>query len=143
MTPYAESSTEILIGFPTLEVSLTYLIVAIVFGVVNTVIGNTIRVVAFPIYILTLGLIALLVNGLMLLIVNQVSLWLGFGLNVDGLSAGVLGALVLSITSWVIGLFSGRCSAVAARRTHRVKHLSRALSASWQVGRESPQHRHR
>ena len=63
-------------------------------------IGNTIRVVAFPIYILTLGLIALLVNALMLLIVNQVSLWLGFGLNVDGLSAGVLGALVLSITSW-------------------------------------------
>ena len=105
MTPYAQSSTEILIGFPTLEVTLTYLIVAIVFGVVNTVIGNTIRVVAFPIYILTLGLIALLVNGLMLLIVNQVSLWLGFGLNVDGLSAGVLGALVLSVTSWIIGLF--------------------------------------
>jgi putative membrane protein len=77
----------------------------VVFGVVNTVIGNTIRVVAFPIYILTLGLIALLVNGLMLLIVNQVSNWLGFGLSVEGLSAGVLGALVLSVTSWIIGLF--------------------------------------
>lgn len=105
MTPYSEATTEILIGFPSLEVSLTYLIVAVVFGVVNTVIGNTIRVVAFPIYILTLGLIALLVNGLMLLIVNQVSNWLGFGLNVEGLSAGVLGALVLSVTSWIIGLF--------------------------------------
>ena len=105
MTPYSEASTEILIGFPSLEVSLTYLIVAVVFGVVNTVIGNTIRVVAFPIYILTLGLIALLVNGLMLLIVNQVSDWLGFGLSVEGLSAGVLGALVLSVTSWIIGLF--------------------------------------
>lgn len=105
MTPYSETTTEILIGFPSLEVSLTYLIVAVVFGVVNTVIGNTIRVVAFPIYILTLGLIALLVNGLMLLIVNQVSNWLGFGLSVEGLSAGVLGALVLSITSWIIGLF--------------------------------------
>jgi len=105
MTPYSEANTEILIGFPSLEVSLTYLIVAVVFGVVNTVIGNTIRVVAFPIYILTLGLIALLVNGLMLLIVNQVSTWLGFGLSVEGLSAGVLGALVLSVTSWIIGLF--------------------------------------
>ena len=105
MTPYSDADTEILIGFPSLEVSLTYLIVAVVFGVVNTVIGNTIRVVAFPIYILTLGLIALLVNGLMLLIVHQVSTWLGFGLNVDGLSAGVLGALVLSVTSWIIGLF--------------------------------------
>jgi hypothetical protein len=49
MTPYSEADTEILICVLTLEVSLTYLIVAVVFGVVNTVIGNTIRVVAFPI----------------------------------------------------------------------------------------------
>lgn len=105
MTPYSTAETQIFVGAPSLEVSLTYLLVAVVFGVVNAIIGNTIRVVAFPLYILTLGLIALLVNGLMLLIVHQVSQWLGFGLSVDGLSSGVLGALVLSLTSWLIGLF--------------------------------------
>ena len=48
------------------QVLLSYLAVALVFGVVNGVIGNLIRIVAFPIYILTLGLISLIVNGLLL-----------------------------------------------------------------------------
>ena len=49
--------------------ALTYLLVAVIFGLVNSVIGNAIRIVAFPIYLLTLGLIALVVNGLLLLLV--------------------------------------------------------------------------
>ena len=105
MTPYAESTTQIFVGAPSLELGLTYLLIAAVFGVVNAIVGNTIRVVAFPLYILTLGLIALVVNALMLLLVHQISEWIGFGLSVDGFGSGVLGALVLSITSWVIGLF--------------------------------------
>jgi len=84
---------------------VSYLLVAAIFGLVNGIIGNAIRVMAFPLYILTLGLIALLVNGALLLIVHQVSLWLGFGLSVSGFSQGVIGALVLSITSWILGLF--------------------------------------
>jgi putative membrane protein len=105
MTPYAESDTVIFIGAPSLELTLTYLLIAAVFGVVNAIVGNAIRIVAFPIYILTLGLIALVVNALMLLLVHQISERIGFGLSVDGFGQGVLGALVLSITSWIIGLF--------------------------------------
>lgn len=105
MTPYAEETTFIFVGAPSMELALSYLIVAVVFGLVNAIVGNTIRVVAFPLYILTLGLIALLVNGVLLLIVNQLSEWIGFGLSVDGLGSGVLGAIVLSVTSWLIGLF--------------------------------------
>lgn len=103
MTSYAEGSPLFVTG-PSVETLLTYLIVAVIFGVVNTVIGNLIRVVAFPLYILTLGLVSLVVNGLMLLIVNSISEWLGFGLSVDGFWWGVLGALVLSLSSWLIGL---------------------------------------
>lgn len=88
----------------TLETVLTYLLLAVIFGVVNGVIGNFIRIVAFPLYILTLGLIALLVNGLLLLIVSWISNLLGFGLVVDGFWWGVLGALVLGIISWLIGI---------------------------------------
>lgn len=105
MRAYSEAQTEIFIGAPSVELALTYLLVAMIFGVINAIVGNTIRIVAFPLYVLTLGLIALLVNGLMLLIVHQVSQWIGFGLSVEGLWTGVLGALVLSITSWIIGLF--------------------------------------
>jgi putative membrane protein len=83
---------------------LTYLLVALLFGIVNGVIGNFIRIVAFPIYLLTLGLIALIVNGLLLLLVSWISSLIGFGLVVDGFWWGVLGALVLALLSWLIGV---------------------------------------
>ena len=83
---------------------LTYLLVALVFGIVNGVIGNLIRIVAFPLYILTLGLIALVVNSLLLLLVAWITSFTGFGLTVDGFWWGVLGALVLALLSWLIGI---------------------------------------
>lgn len=88
----------------TLETVLTYLLVALVFGVVNGIVGNFIRIVAFPLYILTLGLIALIVNGLLLLLVAWISSLTGFGLVVEGFWWGVLGALVLGLISWIIGI---------------------------------------
>ncbi|GGR17701.1 phage holin family protein [Agromyces mediolanus] len=83
---------------------LTYLLVAAIFGVVNAIIGGFIRVVAFPIYVITLGLISFIVNGLLLLLVDWISGLIGFGLEVDGFWWGVLGALVLGLISWLIGL---------------------------------------
>ena len=88
----------------TLETVLTFLLVAAIFGIINGVIGNLIRIVAFPLYILTLGLIALLVNGLLLLLAGWISGLIGFGLVVDGFWWGVLGALVLGLISWLIGI---------------------------------------
>jgi putative membrane protein len=88
----------------TLETVLTYLLVAAIFGIVNGIIGNLIRVVAFPLYVLTLGLIALIVNGLLLLLAAWLSSLFGFGLVIDGFWWGVLGALVLGLISWLIGV---------------------------------------
>jgi len=86
------------------EAILTYLLVALIFGIVNGVIGNFIRVVAFPLYILTLGLIALIVNGLLLLLVAWILVLLRFGLEVYGFWWGDLRALVLALFSWIIGI---------------------------------------
>jgi putative membrane protein len=83
---------------------LTYLLLGAIFGVVNGVIGTAIRIVAFPLYVLTLGLIALVVNGLLFLLVGAISDALGFGLTVDGFWYGVLGALLMALISWVVGL---------------------------------------
>jgi putative membrane protein len=93
--PYAEGIA------PTI---LTYLLVALIFGIVNGIVGTLIRVVAFPLYVLTLGLISLIVNGLLLLLVGWISSLIGFGLVVSGFWWGVLAALVLAILSWLIGL---------------------------------------
>ena len=88
----------------TVALVLTYLLVGLIFGLVNGIIGNLIRIVAFPLYILTLGLIALIVNGLLLLLVAWISSLIGFGLTVDGFWWGVLGAIVLGLLSWLIGI---------------------------------------
>ncbi|GAA2032302.1 phage holin family protein [Agromyces tropicus] len=83
---------------------LTYLLVAAIFGIVNATLGTLIRIVAFPLYVLTLGLLSFIVNGLLLLLVDWISGLMGFGLEVDGFWWGVLGALVLGFISWLIGL---------------------------------------
>jgi putative membrane protein len=84
---------------------VTYLLVAFVFGLVNGIVGTLIKIVAFPIYILTLGLVSFLVNGLLLLLVSWISTdIIGFGLQVDNLGWGILGALVLAILAWLIGI---------------------------------------
>lgn len=85
---------------------VTYLLVALIFGVVNTVVGAVVRVVAFPLYVLTLGLFSLIVNGALLMLAAWVSSFLGFGLVVDGFWEGVLGALVLGIIAWLLGLLA-------------------------------------
>ena len=93
VTPYAANN-----GVAT---ALTYLLVALIFAIVNSVIGTVIKIVAFPLYILTLGLISFLINGLLLLIVDWITDAFGFGLNVDGFWWAVLGALVISIINWI------------------------------------------
>jgi putative membrane protein len=93
--PYAEGE------IPTI---LTYLLIALIFGVVNGILGTFIRIVAFPLYVLTLGLLALVVNALLLLLVAWISSLMGFGLYIDGFWAGFWGAIVLAIISWLMGL---------------------------------------
>jgi len=103
MEPYAQGEP-VIAGGPSLELIVSYVFVALVFGLVNGIIGNAIRIVAFPLYVVTLGLIALVVNGLLLLLVNVISTWIGFGLFVEDYYWGIIGALVLSLSSWIIGL---------------------------------------
>ena len=87
----------------TLGTILSYLFVALIFGVVNGIVGTAIRIVAFPLYILTLGLLSLVVNALLLMLAAWFSQLFGFGLTVDDFLWAVLGALVLAILSAIIG----------------------------------------
>ena len=95
LIPFAEGDANLV---------LSYVSVAAVFGVINAVIGNFIRIVAFPIYLLTLGLVALVVNGALFMLVASVTQQLGFGLVVDGFWWGVLGAIVMSMSNWLLGI---------------------------------------
>ncbi|MDJ0324986.1 phage holin family protein [Cryobacterium sp. PH31-AA6] len=97
VVPYAPDTAAVVVSF---------LLIALIFGFVNGVIGGIVRVVAFPLYVLTLGLMALVVNGLLLMLVAWISESLGFGLVVDSFGWGVLGALVLGIVSWLLGILA-------------------------------------
>jgi putative membrane protein len=85
---------------------LTLVFVALVFGFVNGTIGRVLRFLAFPIYVLTLGIMALVVNAFLLIFVAWLTQVLGFGygLAVADFGAGFWGAIVLSIVSWLFGL---------------------------------------
>ncbi len=83
---------------------LTLLLVAAIFGIVNAIVGGIVRIVALPLYILTLGLISLIVNGLLLLLAAWITGLFGFGLHVENFGWGILGALILGILAWLIGL---------------------------------------
>lgn len=78
---------------------LTLVLVAALFGLVNGTLGKIVRVVSFPLYILTLGLFGLIVNGFMFWVVAWLSGLAGFGLQVGGFWWGVLAAIVMSVLS--------------------------------------------
>ena len=95
------------IPFPpgeTLQLVLTLLAVAAVFAIVNSVIGTIIKIVAFPLYILTLGLISLLINGLLLWLTAWLTHWWTWGLRVEDFWLGVVAAIILSLINWVFGI---------------------------------------
>lgn len=82
----------------------TLLLVAVIFGVVNAVLQPVIKTVGCGFYLLTLGLIALVVNGLLFLLTSWIADQAGLPFAVDGFwPAAVLGALFVSIVTWILG----------------------------------------
>jgi putative membrane protein len=96
VTPFAPGET--------LQLVLTLLLVAAIFAIVNTVIGTVIKIIAFPLYILTLGLISLVINGFLLWLTAWVTSSFGFGLSVGHFWWGVLAALVITLINWIFGI---------------------------------------
>jgi len=85
--------------------ALPFLGVALVFGVVNAFIRPVLKLLTFPLILVTLGLFALVVNGLMLWLTSSLSASLGLGFHVSGFWAAFWGAIVVSLTSLVLSLF--------------------------------------
>ncbi|MBL1118720.1 phage holin family protein [Streptomyces sp. 110] len=91
-----------LTGDNTGRQALTLILVALVFGVVNVVVKPIVKLLAFPLFILTLGLITLLINALMLLLTSWLAGKLDLSFEVDGFGTAVLGGLIVSIVAWAL-----------------------------------------
>lgn len=88
----------------TTEGLITLLGVALIFGLINTFVRPIVRLLTLPLFILTLGLFTFVVNALMLLLTSAVSDRLDLSFRVDGFGAALLGALVVSVVSFLINV---------------------------------------
>ncbi|WP_420038944.1 phage holin family protein [Gordonia sp. MP11Mi] len=83
------------------------LLVAAVFGLVNGFLKPIVQILSIPLYIVTLGLIHVVINALML----KLTAWLTdnvfhVGLQVDDIFwSGIFGAIVISVVGWLTALF--------------------------------------
>jgi len=95
------------IPFPpgeTLQLVLTLLLVAAIFAIVNTFIGTVLKVLAFPLYILTLGLIGLIINAFLLWLTAWITSFWSWGLRVEDFWLGVIAAIIISLINWLFGI---------------------------------------
>jgi len=76
----------------------TALLAALIIGLVNMLIRPVLVILTLPITIFTLGLFILVINGALLYAVGNVLQ----GFTVNTLFAGIVGAVVYSVISWLL-----------------------------------------
>jgi len=107
-------ATVVLSGFEVVGADTTlgkigvFLAVGLVFGIVNAVVKPVVQVLAFPLYVLTLGLFTLVVNALMLKLTAWATSRTHWGLRIDGFGTAVLAAIIVSIVSFVLSAATRR-----------------------------------
>jgi putative membrane protein len=93
-------------GDSTLQRIGIIVVVAVIFGLVNAIIKPIVQFVSIPLYILTLGLIHIVINALMLWITSWITEnTTHWGLYIDDFWwTAIWAAIVLSIVSWLLSL---------------------------------------
>ena len=82
----------------------TLIVVALIFGVVNAVLKPIIKTIGCLFYVLTLGLIGLVVNGLLLWLCSGVAGELGLPFHITGFWPAFWGAIIVGIVGWLLNL---------------------------------------
>src|SRR6516165_4714766 len=83
---------------------LTLLAVALIFGVVNAILKPIIKTIGCAFYVLTLGLVALLVNALLLWLTSWVAGELKLPFHITGFWPAFWGAIIISLVGWLLGI---------------------------------------
>jgi putative membrane protein len=91
----------------TLHKVATLLVVALIFGVINAVLKPIIKVIGCVFYILTLGLIGLVVNALLLWLTSWVAGKLNLPFHITGFWPAFWGAIIIGVVSWLLSITLG------------------------------------
>ena len=84
-------------GVTVTEGISSYLWIALVFAAVNLLVKPVLKLLSFPLLLLTLGLFLLVINAAMF----ALTAWLTDQLALDGIAPAVIGSLVISVVTWV------------------------------------------
>ena len=84
------------------ETVIVLAVVALVFTAVNSIIKPVVTTLAFPLYLLTFGLFALVTNSLLFALTGWLSTSLGFPMTTGGFWSCLAGAVITSVVSSIV-----------------------------------------
>jgi len=77
--------------------------IAVLFGLVNTLVGPIVKLLSIPLIAITLGLFLVIINAGLL----ALTAWISDSLSVDGFLTAIVASLVISVVTWVLTLVLG------------------------------------
>jgi putative membrane protein len=80
----------------------TLIVAAIVFGIINAIIKPVLKIISLPITLITLGIFAIIINAFCV----ALAAWFVPGFEISGILPAIIGAIVISIVSALIGFFT-------------------------------------
>ena len=96
-----------LLAGTTMSKVTTLVVVALSFGLTNTVLKPVVKVLGGVFYVLTLGLFGLVVNGLLLWLTSVIAGDLTLPFHVTGFWPAFWGAIIVGLVSWLLHLLIG------------------------------------
>ena len=84
-----------------------FLLLAVIFSLINTYLRPILRILTLPITLVTFGIFLLIINALMLLLTDAIAGELGIGLTVADFWAALLGSIVISLVGLVLSMLIG------------------------------------
>jgi putative membrane protein len=84
---------------------VTVVLVALLFGLVNAILGPVARFLSFPARVITLGLFTFVVNAFLLQVTEWISKPLGLSFTIDKFFwNAVMAAVVITVVSWALSI---------------------------------------
>lgn len=84
-------------GVTVQEGIASYVVIAAIFAAINLVVKPVLKLLSFPLLLLTLGLFLVVINAALF----GLTAWLTDRLDVDGIAPAVLASLVISAVTWI------------------------------------------
>ena len=83
---------------------VSYLIIGLIFGIINALVRPIVKLLTCPLIIVTLGLFILVINGAMLMLTGAIS---GDRLFVDGWLSAILGGIIMGVVNVILEAVTG------------------------------------